>query len=196
MITGPLYPICYLWGALGMVVCNLCTAFGISRWYARPPAVDVAMMMTLRKVLSLILLCQIGVSMGAAETLGFRFGSERETYGAQWVVYVAAPSLWLLYALVPLEWVAPKYFQRTDSAEATEALSGDTEGLHVDTIIKVKGYEIDPYICPRITERVYQVTKQATKIMQRAANARSIAKVGRIAKLGAKGGKGKQAGPK
>ena len=56
---GPLYPSCYLLTAFALVFCNLCTSYGISRWYARPPAVNQDMMMALRRVLSIIVLFQV-----------------------------------------------------------------------------------------------------------------------------------------
>ena len=168
MIIGPLYPICYLWGAAGMVACNLCTAFGISRFYARPPAVDVEMMMTLRTILSTILLCQIFMSMFASSTMGFYFGSGFQSYGAKYVAFVIAPLLWLLYAIIPLDKVAPSLF--TDPEEDEEALAGDTDGIHHDSVTKLKGYEMVPFICPRITEGIYRAAKEAASSLQQEAS--------------------------
>ena len=146
LITGPLYPICYLWAGAGLVFCNVCTAFGISRWYGKPPAVDEQMMMALRTVLSLLVLCQICISAFAAQSLGFFPGTPLETYGANLAVYVASPVLFVLYVVTPLGRLH-KSFRFTGDGD--ESLTGDTDGVHFDDVPRLKGYEMEPYICPR-----------------------------------------------
>ena len=160
LITGPLYPISYLWAAFAMVVCNLATSFGISRWYARPPAVDEEMMMALRTVLSCILCAQIFISTVAADSIGFFLNADVESHGANIAVYVISPLLWLAYAITPLSKLHPSF---TTAEEDDDCLTGDTNGVSYDEVADKKGYEIEPYICPRVTDRIYYSTKAAKK---------------------------------
>ena len=126
----------------------------------------------LRTVLSVILACQIGVYALAADSIGLGFfdhfegGSDRPRYGAGVAVYLLMPLLWLVYALVPLGKVHPSF----RSVDEGGALSGDTEGIHYGDVVKLKGYEMAPYICPRITERIYESTKVARRQLQQTAS--------------------------
>ena len=147
------------------------------------------MMFALRRVLSLLLLCHVVMSAVAAQSAGVSFGSGQPTYGAPVAVFVVAPLMWLLYAAVPLDRVAPRLF--LDPEEDPEALTGDTGGLHHDDVIKLKGYEMVPYICPRITEAVYRSTKIAKTSMVAATRVRKMMASGRVDVAGAAASLGK-----
>ena len=188
LMAGPLYPIAYLWAAFAMLVSNFCTSYGISRWYARPPAVDVEMMMAMRTVLAVILFFQIAMSAIAANSLGFYFGSPISAYGADYALFVISPAVWLIYIFVPLKHLHSSFRSPDDD---DEALAGDTGGIHHDEVTKIKGYEMEPYICPRITERIYENTKLAKVATSRdakqaAAKAKTGAKVAPAPKAAAK----------
>jgi hypothetical protein len=166
LVYGPLYPLTYLWGIFALIFCNLCTTYGISRWYGKPPAVDEEMMMALRTVLSGLLIFQIFISGCAAESLGVAFDSPHVPYAANVAVYILAPLLWLVYALMPLGLF--KMFRSVEEEEEMgegdndgDGQEGDTGGVHFDDVAKLKGYEMEPYICPKITERIYRATKKA-----------------------------------
>ena len=149
---GPLYPICYLWVAFALIFCNVCTSYGISRWYARPPAVDEEMMMALRYMFGAILLGHV-VMYGAAAHFGFHenFGAGL-AFRAQLPAFVFAPAAWVCYAVLPLG--CCRAFQKHDGS------AGDTGGIAYDDVARLKGYEVDPYICPKITERIYKSVKR------------------------------------
>lgn len=118
--------------------------------------------MALRTVMSCILLFQIVMSMLAAESVGFfGFGPAGAPYSAHIAVYVLAPLMWFVYALVPLGLF--KQFRSAEEMEETGESGGDTGGVSFDEVPRIKGYELEPYICPKITERIYQSTKRARR---------------------------------
>lgn len=70
---------------------------------------------------------------------------------------VLAPLAWLIYALFPL---------RIFSAfRPKETLGGDldTDGIAYDNVTRLKGYEMEPFICPQLTERMYRAAKTSMK---------------------------------
>ena len=80
-------------------------------------------------------------------------------------VYVLSPALWLLYALFPLG-----LWRSFRSAELDpDALAGDTHNIHVDDVVRLKGYELEPYICPKITEKIYLAARRAKEGVDREA---------------------------
>lgn len=71
--------------------------------------------------------------------------------------YAACPALWLAYQLFPFD--AFGAFRHKDEDEVEGDVKGDTDGLHYDEVTATKGCEMEPYICPKITERVYKRTQ-------------------------------------
>ena len=114
--------------------------------YAKPPAVDEEMMMALRTLLGMTVMGQICMSAFAAQSLGIYPGTPLPTYGANVAVYVLSPALLVLYAVVPLGKLHESF---RFSGDSDEALTGDTDGVHFDDVPRLKGYEMEPYICPR-----------------------------------------------
>ena len=132
-------------------VCNICTTFGVSRWYARPPAVDEGMMMAMRTVVGMLLLVQVVVTAFAAETVGFM--------GHPAAFYVS-PILWVLYTIAPLNKIA---MFRSAEEEEEDGDVTDTGDIPYGKVAEVKGYEMQPYICPKITKGVYEAVVKATQ---------------------------------
>ena len=122
--------------------------------------------MALRAVLSIILGCQIAFTAFAADSMAMGFFNSNYAavpkYGANFAVFVLSPLLWLLYVTVPLGKIHRSFRSTDDDAEA---LAGDTDGVAYKDVVHIKGYEMAPYICPRITERVYEATKRARRSM-------------------------------
>ena len=112
----------------------------------------------MRTVLAVILFFQIAMSAVAAHSLGFYFGSPIRAHGADYALFIISPAVWLVYMVIPLKMLHPSFRSPEDD---DEALAGDTGGIHHDEVTKLKGYEMEPYICPRITERIYENTKLA-----------------------------------
>ena len=151
LVYGPLCPISYLWAFVGLLVCNVCTTFGVSRWYARPPAVDEGMMMAMRMVVGMLLLVQVVMAAFAADSIGFR--------GHPAAFYIG-PVLWLLYTVAPLGRLS---MFRSAEEEEEDGEVTDTMNIPYNQVASIKGYEMQPYICPKITKRIYESVVNATK---------------------------------
>ena len=102
--------------------------------------------MALRTLLGMTVMSQICMSAFAAQSLGIYPGTPLPTYGANVAVYVVSPALFVLYAVVPLGKLHESF---RFSGDSDEALTGDTDGVHFDDVPRLKGYEMEPYICPR-----------------------------------------------
>ena len=127
-------------------------------------------MMALRYMFGAILLGHV-VMYGAAAHFSFdeNFGAGL-AFRAQLAVFVFAPAAWVFYAVLPLG--CCRAFQKHDGS------AGDTGGIAYDDVARLKGYEVDPYICPKITERIYKSVKrtQSEVKMEKTEAARHAAK--------------------
>ena len=158
MIYGPLYPIVYLLVAVALLFSYCCTKTGLVYWYMRPPNVDQRMMASLRTNLGLIVVLMI-IPMA----LGARAVSEdNKVTAAKLTIYLVAPILWLVYTVAPLGKIPflsdhSEVDEILDAAEDNpnfdwDSLEGDTHGIRIEDVSKEKGYEVFPYICPKITQ--------------------------------------------
>ena len=147
---GPLYPAIYLLTAFGLLFCYVSTRYGIVRWYQKQPAVDDDMMASMRSTLSVVIAVMIVV-----QTLGVFAAIDNESIGfGSAAAAIGAPTAWLVYALVPLERFS--YFKDYEQDEGAEdGGEGDTGGMRWDEVTKLKQIEMEPYICPKLTKRIY-----------------------------------------
>ena len=69
---------------------------------------------------------------------------------------VGAPLAWLLYALVPLDrFKMFKDYEHDEVGEEGEEGGGDTGGMRYDEVTRRKQIEMEPYVCPMLTKRIF-----------------------------------------
>jgi len=154
MIYGPLYPVMFLLVAVALVYAYFCTKVGLSQWYMRPPKVNQDMMASLRTNLGLMVALMI-IPMG----LGASAVSADDDDGKidfKACVFIAAPLAWLLYSVLPLGKIrALSDHSQVDDIDAAsfdwDTFKGDTKGIRIEDVTHEKGYEVLPYICPKIS---------------------------------------------
>ena len=152
LVYGPLYPYIYLLTAFALLFCYVSTRNGIVKWYAKPPAVDDGMMSSMRANLSAVVALMIVVqSLGVFASLDRHHLGYGSTFAA-----LGSPAAWLVYALVPLDrfHAFRPYDEGAEAADAADA-GGETGGMRFDEVTKQKQIEMEPYICPKLTKRIF-----------------------------------------
>ena len=199
LVYGPLYPIAYLLTAFGLVLKWLCTRFAMRHWYAHPANIDQEIMMSFRWRLGnlfgvgVIVQC-IALSQATGLTSGGDISTstaDRKALEAAGLVLFGAPILTLIYTLFPLG--VFKSLARFD--QLGDVNDTDTGGLRFDDAAKREGYPMPHYVCPTLpilkdaeiankvageklsssAARSSVQAKQATDVVQAAANARRAA---------------------
>lgn len=153
---GPIYPAAYLWTAGAYLFCYLCTRLSITHWYRKPPAVDESLMASFCSGLtSLLGLHLLVAAFGCfAQGTGFADGVP---------VYVLGPALWILYSLSPLHRCFSAYRPYNDVD--LEVL--DTNDIPYDGVRTAKRYEMERYVCPKLSEDIVAASQQALKQFRR-----------------------------
>ena len=116
-------------------------------------------MLAMRSVLGIVVFFQIAMSGFGAESMGFYPGTSLPTYGSVVALYIISPVLFALYVFTPLS----RFHSAFRSVDEDDSLAGDTKNIHYNDVADLKGYEIEPYICPRITERIYRQSTMLAK---------------------------------
>ena len=99
-------------------------------------------------------------------------GDSTLPYRVDVVVYFLMPIAYLAYVCVPLRWW--KLFQMDDLYSSD--LVGDTDNVPFDEVPQIKGYELEPYICPCLTEKIYKSAKRSQLEVQSETNDKATRK--------------------
>jgi hypothetical protein len=142
---GPIYPMAYLWSIFAFFFCWMCTRFGISRWFKKPPAVDESMMSWFCSLVATVMFLQIAV-----QAAGCYAQATPLVDGI--AVYVLAPLAWLAYMLTCFgeRALIGRYF-RAFRARSPENLELDTDGIGYYDVRRLKRTELEAYVCPKLT---------------------------------------------
>ena len=150
---GPIYPVMYLWTSVAYLFTYVCTRLSISHWYRRPPSVDESMVVSFCSGMTAILALNLLVQ-------AFGCFAQGTSLVDGLPVYLLSPIVWLAYVLAPLERCFPVLRPYVDELEP------DTDGIAYDDVPRIKKYEMEPYVCPKLTEDVVVAAGEALKDFQ------------------------------
>lgn len=146
-------PLPYTWTDL---FCYTCTRLSITNWYRKPPAVDESMVASFCSGVSAVLGLHLVVAAFGCYAQGTSLIDGLP-------VYVIAPLVWLAFNLAPLHWCLDG-FRPYDEVEM-EVL--DTNDIPWEDVRTVKRYEMETYVCPKLSKDVVVAAQQALKQFQR-----------------------------
>ena len=138
--------------------CYLCTRLSITHWYKKPPAVDESMVASFCGGVTAIL----GLHLLVA---AFGCYAQNTSFVDGLPIYVLAPLLWLAFVCAPLHRCLDAY-RPYDDVEM-EVL--DTNDIAYDDVKRLKRYEIEQYVCPKLSEEVILAAKESLRQFRRMA---------------------------
>lgn len=140
LVYGPIWPPAYLLTSIGMFIAWICTRTGLRHWFERPANVQGDMMMAMRwrlgQVLLLSIVCHsLALASATGPTLADGISArEQGTLPSAAIIYIGAPILVVLYAIIPLGMCKPFALEdelskvTNEILEETNATPGSNEG--------------------------------------------------------------------
>ena len=143
---------------LADLFCYLCTRLSITHWYKKPPAVDESMVASFCSGVAAVLGLHLLVAAFGCYAQGTSLVDGLP-------IYVLAPLMWLAFVFAPLDLCLDAY-RPYDDVEM-EVL--DTNGVAYDDVRKTKLYEVEQYVCPKLSEDVMRAAQESLRQFRRMA---------------------------